>query len=217
MELKACVFDASGVLIDDVNAIYTTSNKILEESNINPVSFEDFQSRTKIPFWEYYKSFGLTEGESKATDAHFRKLYPQYTDLVKLYPEVRDVLEVLKSKGIKMGIVTHLPAFAISQNLDSFGVRDFFDSIVAFEDTDEHKPSAKPLLIALSKLNVEPSNAIFVGDMIQDILTGRRAGVKTMAVIREKNPYQTKEKLLEYKPDYLISNLSEIFSTGVFG
>lgn len=216
MELKACIFDASGVLIDDVNAIYTTSNKILEESNIPPVSFEDFQSRTKIPFWEYYKSFGLTEGESKATDTHFRKLYPQYTDLVKLYPEVRDVLEVLKSKGIKMGIVTHLPTFAISQNLDSFGVKEFFDSVVAFEDTDEHKPSAKPLLIALSKLNVEPSNAIFVGDMIQDILTGRRAGVKTVAVIREKNPYQTKEKLLEYNPDYIISNLSEIFDTGVF-
>lgn len=217
MELKACVFDASGVLIDDVNAIYTTSNKILEESNIHPVSFEDFQSRTKIPFWEYYKSFGLTEDESRATDIHFRKLYPRYLNLVKLYPEVVEVLEMLKSKGIKMGIVTHLPTFAISQHLDVFGVKDFFDSVVAFEDTDEHKPSAKPLLIALSKLNIEPSDSVFVGDMIQDILTGKRAGVKTVAVIREKNPYQTKEKLLEYKPDYLISNLSEIFSTGVFG
>jgi len=51
--------------------------------------------------------------------------------------------------------------------------------------------------------------------MVADILTGKRAGVKTVAVIRNENPYQPKEQLMEQNPDYVISNLSEILSNGI--
>jgi len=147
-EIKACVFDGSGVLIDDVKVIFQVSNRILEELNINPVIFEDFQSRTKIPFWEYYKSFGLTEEQAKATDTHFRKIYPTFSDDVTLYPEAKNVLHRLKLNGVKIGMVTHLPRFVVLNHLINFGIRGYFDVIAAFEDSDEHKPSPKPLLAA---------------------------------------------------------------------
>ena len=214
-KIEACIFDGSGVLINDVNAIFNVSNKILEELRINPVTFEDFQSRTKIPFWEYYKSFGLSEEKAKATDFHFKKFYPLFANGVQLYPEVKDVLERLKSLDMKLGIVTHLPKSVFLTHLQNFGIENLFDSIVTFDDTDEHKPSPKPLLIALSKMNVNPQNAVFVGDMIEDILTGKRAGVKTIAMIREDKPYQLKDELVKYNPDYFVSNLSEILHNGI--
>ena len=214
-EIKACIFDGSGVLFDDVNAIFKISNKILEELNLKPVTFEDFQSRTKIPFWEYYKSFGLSEFDSKATDHYFKKFYPSFFEDVKLYPEVSDTLKQLESRDIKLGIATHLPREVVLRHLSEFQIQDYFDAIISFDDTDEHKPSPKPLQIALSKLNIDKSNAIFIGDMAEDILTGKRAGVKTVGVMRKDNPYQTLEKLMEHSPDFIISNLSEIFSNGI--
>ncbi|MBI4009592.1 MAG: HAD family hydrolase [Candidatus Aenigmarchaeota archaeon] len=214
-EVKACIFDGSGVLLDDVNAIFNISNRILEEMKLEPVTFEDFQGRTKIPFWEYYKSFGLSEFDSKATDFYFKKFYPLFFDDVKLYPEVNTVLQQLKSRGIKLGIVTHLPKEVVSRHLQSFGIQNYFDAIITFDDTDEHKPSPKPLLIALSKIGVDITDAVFIGDMVEDILTGKRAGVKTVAVLRNENPYQTRDKVIEQNPDYLISNLAEIFSNGI--
>ena len=215
MAIKACIFDGSGVLIDDVKVIFQVSNKILEELKINPVAFEDFQSRTKIPFWEYYKSFGLTEEQAKATDTHFRKIYPTFSNGVSLYPEAKNVIHRLKSNGVKIGIVTHLPRFVVLNHLINFGIRGYFDVIITFDDTDDQKPSPKPLLIALSRMDVDASNALFIGDMVEDILTGKRAGVKTAAIIRDVNPYQLKEQLLKHNPDYIISNLSEIFSNGI--
>ena len=217
MAIKACIFDGSGVLIDDVKVIFQVSNKILEELKINPVTFQAFQSRTKIPFWEYYKSFGLTEEQAKATDTHFRKIYPTFSDDVTLYPEAKNVLHQLKSNGVKIGMVTHLPRFVVLNHLINFGIRGYFDVITAFEDSDEHKPSAKPLLVALSKIGVDPESAVFVGDMVEDILTGKRAGVKTVAVIRNDNPYQLKEDVIVHNPDFVISNLSEIFDNGIIG
>lgn len=214
-KIEACIFDGSGVLINDVNTIFNVSNKILEELRINPVTFEDFQSRTKIPFWEYYKSFGLSEEEAKATDFHFKRIYPLFAHDVTLYPEVKDVLQQLKSDDIKIGMVTHLPKVVILEHLINLGIRGYFDSIVTFDDTDEHKPSPKPLLIALSQMNVNPQNAVFVGDMIQDILTGKRAGVKTIAMIRDDKPYQLKDELVKYNPDYFVSNLTEILHNGI--
>lgn len=216
-EIKACIFDGSGVLIDDVNTIFNVSNRILEELGINPVTFEDFQSRTKIPFWEYYKSFGLSEEEAKATDFNFKKFYPLFANDVQLYPEVKDVLAQLKSKGMKLGIVTHLPRSVFLTHLQNFGIENHFDAIVTFDDTDEHKPSPKPLLTALSQMSVNPENAVFVGDMIEDILTGKRAGVKTIAMIRGDKPYQLKDELVRHNPDYFVSNLSEILYNGIIG
>ncbi|MNT76914.1 Pyrophosphatase PpaX [compost metagenome] len=44
------------------------------------------------------------------------------------------------------------------------------------------KPDPEMLLLACSKLNLDPASVLFVGDDLRDIESGRAAGTKTAAV-----------------------------------
>jgi len=59
----------------------------------------------------------------------------------------------------------------------------------------------------MQKNNFKPEETICVGDMTHDIDMSRKAGIKIVAV---SYGYQSKEKLLEKNPDFLIEDLREL-------
>ena len=77
------------------------------------------------------------------------------------------------------------------------------------DDTDEFKPSPRGIEIALERLGAGSSNAVYIGDMAEDILAGKRAGVKTAAVL---TGVHRKDKLAREKPDYMLGSVSEVLN-----
>ncbi len=96
------------------------------------------------------------------------------------YPHTHYVLLNLKSKGIKLGIVTDAPRLKAWLRLASMKITDFFDCVVTFEDTKELKPSELPFRTALKKLKVKPEECLMVGDMPhRDIVGAKKLGINT--------------------------------------
>jgi len=102
------------------------------------------------------------------------------TSLV-LYPNTQYTLITLIKKGIKLGVVTDAPRLQAWTRLVQLNLHHFFDVVITFDDTGELKPSPKPFVLALEKLNVKPEEAIMVGDWPErDILGGAKIGMKTV-------------------------------------
>ena len=80
------------------------------------------------------------------------------------FPNVDYVLLKLRSKGIKLGIVTDAPKLKAWLRLAAMRLSNFFDVVVAFEDTKKLKPSKLPFEAALKQLKVKPSECLMVGD-----------------------------------------------------
>lgn len=96
------------------------------------------------------------------------------------YPHVHFVLLRLKQKGIKLAIVTDAPKLKAWTRLASMKIGDYFDVVIAFEDTKQYKPSNLPFEAALKKLKLEPHECLMVGDWPErDIAGARRLGMKT--------------------------------------
>ena len=57
------------------------------------------------------------------------------------------------------------------------GVREFFDCIVASEDTSRHKPDPDPFLEAASRLGVQPEGCLVWEDSDLGVEAARRAGM----------------------------------------
>ncbi len=57
------------------------------------------------------------------------------------------------------------------------------------------------------RFNFKPEQFIVIGDTPNDILCARHFGAKVIAVATGRN--QTKEKLAEYKPDFVVDDLSD--------
>jgi phosphoglycolate phosphatase-like HAD superfamily hydrolase len=62
------------------------------------------------------------------------------------------------------------------------------------------------VLATLSKLNASPKNAGYVGDIEEDIVAGKRAGVYTLAIDRSE-AYHPICRLKLRDPDYIITDL----------
>ena len=64
--------------------------------------------------------------------------------------------------------------------LEAAGLRSYFDVVIGYEDVTPPKPAPDPLLVAIGNLGLVRSSAIYVGDSMVDLQTGRAARVRTV-------------------------------------
>ena len=65
--------------------------------------------------------------------------------------------------------------------LEKLGILPYFETVVTSADAPP-KPSPKMIQLALERLRVNPGEALFVGDNVEDRLAGEAAGVKTLMI-----------------------------------
>jgi len=97
-----------------------------------------------------------------------------------LYPHVNITLLELLKRGLKLAVVSDAPRLQAWTRLAHLQLHHLFDSIVAFEDTGERKPSPKPFERAIEVLGIAPNEAIMVGDWPErDVVGAAKVGIKT--------------------------------------
>jgi pyrophosphatase PpaX len=126
---------------------------------------------------------------------------------VNAYSDVT-VLEELH-RHVKLGLVTNTPPSIANFELDVFGLRRHFDSLVILGHVEQHiaKPEPDGFLRCLGELGISPVNALMVGDSSSDIIGGHRAGVATVLV---KRPNQPTPQNLPVEPDLIIDDFQEL-------
>ena len=142
-------------------------------------------------------------------EAEYRRAYRKYDHTIRIFPEVKDVLQKLRANRIKLAIASNIPSDFLREHLQRFGIDRFFQAVTGQYDCREQKPSPEPILVTLRKLNAEPNFSAYVGDMEEDIIAGKEAGVITIAICRERG-YQPCWKLRRQKPNFIISSLSDL-------
>jgi len=209
-KINTLIFDVSGVLIDDLETVWRANNDAYSHYGYKPFSsLEEFKERFKLPVAGFHKSNGIPEEMIETIERKYRERYLLYQHLIRIFPEVKDVLSKLKDKGLKLGISSNIPSMFLREHLHRFEISIYFDATVGQDDCDEPKPSPKPILTALSKLNADTKSAAYVGDMEEDMIAGKRAGVHTVAVDR-REAYQPIWRLKLHDPDYIITNLHDL-------
>jgi putative hydrolase of the HAD superfamily len=91
------------------------------------------------------------------------------------YPKVRETLVRLKEKGLRLGIVSDAPRLQAWLRLAEMNLTEFFDLVVALEDTGKLKPSKLPFRQAIGKLGFRPEEVLFVGDNPERDMKGAKS------------------------------------------
>jgi 2-haloalkanoic acid dehalogenase type II len=119
--------------------------------------------------------------------------------LATLYPDTLEVLQTLKDKGYKLGLLSNTDNFSVDFVLDKFKLRDMFDVVVLSYDVGLLKNNPKMFEMALEKLDIKPADAIMVGDSLEtDIPGAKAAGVEAILVDRRgMREYQPKVAALK--------------------
>ena len=98
-----------------------------------------------------------------------------------VYDGIKEALECLKSKGIKLAVVTNKPQQSAVLMVESLFGKDYFDFIVGAVEDKPKKPDPYSANLALEKLGCKGSEAIFFGDSDVDVYTAKNIGAEAVA------------------------------------
>jgi len=179
--IKAIIFDLDDTLIDFrerkkvliAESVKAMINAGLDEKfNSLHKEFTDFYWETGIEDQNIFEKF-LMKKHGKIDYnilAHAIIAYRHANiPLLKPYPNVLLVLSKLKSKGIKLAILSDAPVVNAHIRLVEVGLDSVFDLIITKDDVGAIKPSPKGFKMVLKRLNVKASDCLMVGIILQEI------------------------------------------------
>jgi HAD superfamily hydrolase (TIGR01509 family) len=190
---KAVLFDMDGVLVDSIESWRKALNHALEKYNMDKISKEVFIKK----YWGHDLYDNLKRNNLPLKVGMFcNKVYSEHLEDVKIYPNVKEVLEKLSNHP--KCIITNTPCSCTKQILETFDIAKYFDFIFTSDDVKLAKPDPEIVLLACKKLELEPKDVVLVGDTDSDIAAGHAAGCKVIGV--------------RIKADYFIEDITDLLN-----
>ena len=141
--------------------------------------------------------------------AYLRHYYGMAGHRNYLYPGVGSLLRMLKGQGVRIGILSDKRAEFGARELEQSGLAPLVDWADFKTEARPYKPHPGGLRRVLSKLGVEASDAVYVGDAPQDIRCARNAGAIAAAALWAAID---REALLELGPDYALHRPHQVMA-----
>lgn len=184
--IKAVIFDFDYTLGDSTMGIVLSVNYGLEKLGHSQKDVETIRKTIGMSLRDTY--FSLTGSKNEEEAQEFARLFKKKADEVmvvntSLYAGVQEVLEKLKSKGLKTGIVTTKYHFRIEQILNKFQANHLIDFIVGADDVKIEKPNPEGLLWVVKQLELKKEEVLYVGDSLIDARTAGNADISFAGVL----------------------------------
>ncbi len=125
-----------------------------------------------------------------------------------LYPHAQLALLELVKRGIRMGVVSDAPRLQVWMRLCGLGLQHVFDAVVTFDDTNERKPNPAPFREVLRRLDVDPREAMMIGDWAERDVVGAKVLGMTTVFARYGDTFDTKVSGADHDIDDLLELVS---------
>lgn len=191
MGLKAVFLDFSGVIIHDEEINQALVEDIMLRENLRTDETDYVQycrsrsdraclrdilaNRGRILSDAYIDR--LVESKTKAYRQQIEEL-----DELPLSPHLTEFLSQLKEQNISIGLVTGAIRSEVEYILQRVNLGEYFDVIVAGDDLKPSKPKPEPYLLALRRLNLQPSECLAIEDNPVGIAAAKRAKIQVVGI-----------------------------------
>lgn len=208
--LKAVIFDLDGTILDTLGDLTASVNFALGKNNLPQRSQAEVRSFVGNGIRLLIERAVPSDSEACVVDKCFEDFKAHYKNNsavhTKPYDGIRELLLLLKNKGIKTAVVSNKADFAVQSLVEAY-FKDLFAYSVGECEGVRRKPFPDSVLRAMSYLNVTADESIYIGDSDVDIETARNAHMKCIAVTWG---FRDKAYLQSLCPDFIIDNPSEI-------
>lgn len=217
MKFKAVIFDMDGTLVDSVTAYQTAFNNGTGKFGLPPVSVRALADRLNdglsleqiiISVFPERNDPEFIAACREAILVAFREVTEDDTPLL---PGVKEVLETLSARGLKLGVATGrtTPAKAVKAWLEGLGIDRHLEAIVTSADVVARKPAPDCIVECARRLGVPAEECLVVGDSTADIAAAKAAGAGVVAVL---TGVAGKKVLSAHEPLAVLEGLSELVS-----
>ena len=203
---RAVLFDIDGTLVDSIGAYHEVARIAAEPHGFEVTrEYVHLCMATGLNFWKGMIPQERQDGAALAKEMSARaaREWPRVLrESGTVFEGVAQTLDALRSRGIRLGIVSGARP-EVMELLGAQGILDRFDTVILGADVSNGKPDPEGICTALSRMDVPPESALYVGDTPIDIQASRAAGVGAVSVLTGAGGSAL---LSAHGPDRLISS-----------
>jgi len=210
-KIESIIFDLDGVVVDSREIMKNAYTEVIRsflgaEPNRTVIQRIIGLSPLKV------LRLMLKDKYSDRAYETFKNHFLQNIRNVKVPNGIKETIQGLLQKGIKIGLITSQPQSRMDKILSTTGLKDLFMTQMHWGSTVNKKPHAEPLLKMLQILHVDASKSVYIGDNAIDIIFARNAGVIPITALWANTC--TIDEFLEYNPGYFLTSCDRLpFST----
>jgi phosphoglycolate phosphatase len=215
--LSAVLFDLDGTLLDTVQDIALALNRTMLEHGCESLAEGDVRRMigrgSPILIERALASQGLAIDAPIQTAMverffhHYGALEEMNEDRAQPFAGAAELLHMLHDADLRTAVVTNKQHRFAAALLERLGLSAWIDVVVGGDTCARRKPDPQPLLFACEALHVPPSDALMVGDSVNDVQAARAAGIPVVCVSYGYNEGRDSRTL---DCDALIDSLTEV-------
>lgn len=209
--IKGIIFDIDGVLLDslgvwnDLGARYLRSIGVQPEEGLNrilfPMSMEEGADYLKKHYRLEESSTGIMNGLGRMLEAfYFEEVLPK--------PGAKELMEYMKSRGIRMAAATSSPKLHVEKALKRNGMLDHLEKIFTESEVKADKHSPDIYYAASGLIGTEPVETLVFEDSLYALKTAKAAGFVTVGVFDANG--EPDQEGVKNTGDHYITDMKEV-------
>ena len=210
MEYKTVIFDLDGTLVDTLEDLQDHVNHVLADEGYPQRTLE----QVKLAVGEGYRVLlanslptGTTaEVIDRCTELFHQRYLSQLIHKTRPYPGILDLLQELKNRGVKTGVVSNKMDGATKEVCNHF-FGSLIDAAVGDTPPRQRKPAPDNVFHLLSLLDASEETTLYVGDSNIDVHTASNAGLDFVGVTWG---FRTREVLVREGASILIDEPKDL-------
>lgn len=204
----AYIFDFDYTLADATEPVVGSFLYALEKMNLQKSSRQDIINTIGIPIGESYTI--LTGDDSEEGIELFKKYQKEKSDEITVpntvfIGDVKEVLQILKNRGKKIGIVSSRWGQRINDIFENLNSRELIDFIIGTEHVENYKPNPEGLFKMIDMIDAK--NPLYIGDSYIDAQAAQNAKIDFVGVTTGTT---SREKLESYPHISVLDDLKDI-------
>ncbi|MDT8387556.1 MAG: HAD-IA family hydrolase [Thiogranum sp.] len=206
--VRLIIFDWDGTLMDSQSQIVYSMQAAIEDLRLECRSTDECCNIIGLGLKEAVDV--LYPGRDEVFLEQFVERYRHHWFAVahqsELFPGARETLELLKDAGFKLAVATGKGRAGLDKVLQETGLTTFF-AATRCSDESLSKPHPRMLHEILASVDLDPSQALMIGDTEYDLAMANTAGVGPVAV---SYGVHARERLLQHNPLVCLDGISEL-------
>lgn len=204
MTIKTIIWDLDGTLMDTLLDLMNSVNYALKKHEMPVRTYQEIRSflgNGVRRLLELSVPDGLENPLFDEVFADFKNHYIEHClDQTGLYEGIAETLKVLKSRGIRMAVVSNKLQSGVTELFESqvrtvgkeetICLKDYIEVAIGERPEMPRKPAADMVNKAFEEMGIGKQDAVYIGDSEVDLATARNSGLPCISVLwgfREKD------------------------------